>query len=86
MSSLTFFARLRQSIDRDQTFQRVIKRTRTLLLRDNTENLTFNEALDKIVENQKSLIYRSFTNTTKDEKCDDPSNIKGGEDTNVWCL
>ena len=92
LSSLKFFVRLRQSIDHDETFQRVIKRTRTLLLRDDTDHLTFNEELDKIIENEKSLIYRSFTNTTtKEGKCsgdDAPSNSEGGEGgaTSVWCL
>ena len=51
LSSLKFFVRLRQSIDHDETFQRVIKRIRILLLRDDAEHLTFNEALDKIIEN-----------------------------------
>ena len=48
--------KLRQIIDHDETCQRVIKRTRTSLLRDDAENLTFNEALDKIIEKEKSLI------------------------------
>ena len=40
-----------------------------------------NEALDKVIEKEKSLIYRSFADTTKDEKCD------GGDGgTNVWWL
>ena len=53
--------------------------------------MTFNEALDKIIENEKSLIYRSFTNNTKEENCGDdaPSNSEDGEigaTSSVWCL
>ena len=91
LSSLKFFVRLRQAIEHDQTFQRVIKRTRALLLRDDGgEHLTFNDALDKIVEDEKSLIYKSFVDNTKEEKCasDDqaPSNSENDVTSSVWCL
>ena len=95
LSSLKFFVRLRQSIEHDETFQQVIKRTRALLLRDGDEHLTtFNEALDKIIENEKSLIYQSFVNNTKEEKCDGndhqaPSNSEDDKvcaTNSVWCL
>ena len=83
LSSLKLFVRLRQSIDHDQTFKRMLNKTRALV--DGAEDLTFKEALAKTIEKEKRLIYQAFANT-KEDKCES-SNNGGDEGTaNVWCL
>ena len=73
---MNFFARLLQSIDHDQTFQRVWNKTQSLV--GDAEDLTFEEALDTVMEKEKSLIYQAFGNV-KGEECE-------SSDTNVWFL
>ena len=81
LSSFKFFVRLRQNIDHDETFQKVLKTARAIR---ESECLTFKEALDKAIEKRKSLIFRAFAKAREESSSGD-ENSSNDEDTNRWC-
>ena len=74
---MKFFVQLRHSIDQDETFQLVLNKIQTLI--DNVEILTFKEALNNIIEKEKSRIIQAFANAKECETNDDDG------DDDVWC-
>ena len=65
---MKFFVQLRHSIDQDMIFQLVLNKIQSLV--DNVEHLSFKEALDEIVDKEKSRIHRAFANVKKCESND----------------
>ena len=72
LSSVKFFVQLCRSIDHDPTFQQVWDKTSKIV----GDTVTFEQALNSVMEKEQSLIIKAFAKV----KCDESSS------DDVWCL